>query len=201
MTAHIIGTWEPGSPEWLAARRFRIGGSEIGTVLGFNRFESRADLLDVKLGLKPPRPNTEAMDRGTRLEEAVVNWFCDTRNLTLLPDSKATYVHDDHDFLLFNPDGLLSDGTLLEVKTAKVKDTDHGWGRANTDQVPLTYAAQVQWGMHCLDIRIAHIAVLFGDPFAFRAYHIKYDPTIANYLVQQGAEFAAALTTHQQKAA
>ena len=29
----MLGTYTPGSPEWHAARRWRIGGSEIGQIM------------------------------------------------------------------------------------------------------------------------------------------------------------------------
>ena len=71
MKPRLLGTYVPGSPEWHAARRWRIGGSEIAQVMGWSRFGSRDDLLAAKLN-PVDKPPSRAMLRGTLLEPAVL---------------------------------------------------------------------------------------------------------------------------------
>lgn len=42
---------EQGSPEWLLARRYFIGGSEIAAVLGLNRFKTTMQFYKEKMGV------------------------------------------------------------------------------------------------------------------------------------------------------
>jgi putative phage-type endonuclease len=193
-----IGVWEDGSEPWLAARVGRIGGSEIGTAMGWNPWESREELLDRKRGVREPRPTNDAMQRGHYLEGAVADWLADKQRLTYDDDaSKGTYVHPDIPWALFNPDRITTTGELVEIKTAREKDPEHGWGRAGTDQIPLTYAAQVTWGMHVLGLAVCHVGVLFGTPFQFSRYLVRYDPEVAAHLLAEGERFIADLIQEQ----
>lgn len=196
-----LGIWQDGSPEWHAARATRIGGSDIGTVCGWNQWETREELLARKRGELAPRPATDATDRGHYLEDAVARWLADKNNLhydTIRSD--ATYVHDDEDWMLYNPDRIAHGDELVEIKTAAEKTAERGWGRQGTDQIPLCYQAQVTWGMHVLGLTVCHVGVLFGSPFTFARYRVRYDPEVAAYLIEQGLHFMHDLTEQEQAA-
>lgn len=187
--ARKLGTWPAGSPEWHEARRGRIGGSEIGTVYGLNPYEDAASLAARKRGDSDPRPDTPATIRGCYLEPAVAEWLEDTECIDYDRTFEATWVHDHHDWALFNPDRVTTDGRLVEIKTAAVKDPERGWGRAGTDQIPLAYQAQVQWGMGILGLKESLIGVCFGQPFEFRRYRMRFDRRVFNALVVAGQRF------------
>jgi len=51
--ARLLGVYPPGSPEWHAERSLGIGGSEVGTILGLNPWESAYALWAKKLNLIP----------------------------------------------------------------------------------------------------------------------------------------------------
>ena len=53
-TGVLIGTFSPGSEEWLAARADGLGGSEVAAVLGLSPFESRFSLWHRKAGRVGP---------------------------------------------------------------------------------------------------------------------------------------------------
>lgn len=187
-----IGTWEPGTPEWHAARATRLGGSEIGTALGWNPWQTRNELLAVKRGEAEPRPGTKATERGTWLEAAVADWLADRYDLTYDDDlGRGTYAHPDLPWASFNPDRITTGLDLVEIKTAAEKDPEKGWGRQRTSEVPLTYQAQAMWGLHVLGLAVCHFGVLFGKPFEFAYYKIKYDAEVAAHLVNEGARFMA----------
>jgi putative phage-type endonuclease len=194
-----LGVWQVETPEWHAARDSRIGGSEIGTVAGWNPWETRDDLLGRKLGLIPRREGNANTERGHYLEEAVATWLADKSSLTYDYDaSQGTYVHPELDWMAFNPDRLTTDSELVEIKTASTRD---GWGRQGTDAIPLTYQAQCHWGLHVLGLTICHVGVLFGDPFQFARYKVRYDPMAADYLIRQGEAFMADLATSDHRSA
>lgn len=193
MTPRLLGRFAPDSPEWHQARSTRIGGSHIPVIMGWSPFETRADLLARMRGEQNPKTRTAAMDRGHYLEPAVRDWFATTTGIAVT-ETGTTYIHHTHDWALANPDALLADGSILEVKTAKEKTLEHGWGRQGTDQIPLAYAAQVQWYLGVCERDTAHIAVLFGAPFQFAKYKVRSDPAVFTYLLGHAATFHHQLT-------
>lgn len=198
ITADLVGVFEPDTYEWHRARRERVTASDIGTICGWNNWETRDELLARKRGELDFRPPTEATERGKFLEPAVLAWFAATRKVTYC-EVKATWAHPEYPFLGCNPDAITLTGELVEAKTSKAKDPERGWGRAGTDQVPICYGAQAQMQMFILGARVCHMPVLFGDPFKFCAYRIRYDRDIAAHLLEQAQAFYAAMTAAQTK--
>lgn len=198
LTGRLLGHFDPDSDGWHAARQGRIGASDVGVICGWSPWQTRDDLLARKRGETESRPETKAQARGHYLEPAVISWFCDQTGLAVDPAaSSATWVSQSAEWQLCNPDAVLTNGELLEVKTAKQKTVEHGWGRALTDQVPLLYAAQCQWAMHVTGARVCHLAVLFGSPFQFSRYKIKFDRIVVDYLIAHATDFYAEMTaTH-----
>ena len=55
--------------EWLAERRKSLGGSDMGAVLGLNKYRSPYAVWAEKTGLIGETPDNEAMRQGRDLEE------------------------------------------------------------------------------------------------------------------------------------
>lgn len=196
MTGRFLGRWTPGSDEWHAARARRIGGSEIGAVMGWSPHETRYELLHRKAGLLGPRKTSAAMRRGHYCEGAVLRFLADKHSLTYAPDlSDATFVHADHEWALYNPDAVIDGGaSIAEAKTTSNRSTEAGWGRAGTDQVPLHYVAQVTWGMGVLGATDCYLGVLAGavngrPDLAFASYRIRFDADLFTHLLAEGERF------------
>lgn len=193
-----LGVFEPGSPEWQAERRWRIGGSEIAQVCGWSPYGTADDLMAAKIN-PAEREATGAQERGNALEDAVLAWAASREGLALEPAavSKATYVHDNG-WALFNPDAISTTGVLVETKTTADRSTERGWGRAGTASVPLHYAAQVQWGLGVLGYSSAVLACLHGatngrPDLGLAVYRLKADPDAFAALLRKGAAFIARL--------
>lgn len=198
MSATKIGSWSADDPEWHAARAGRIGGSDVGVLMGWSPYQTRWDLLQHKAGGEGPKV-TKAMKRGNYLEPAIAAWLADEAGVTYDPEYVGTWVDNEIDWRLYNPDAVTTDGRLCEFKTTSVRDAEHGWGRAGTAQVPLTYAAQCQWGLGILGLKECILAVLSGAPrFEFAKYRIKYDPAAFAYLTEQAERFRADLARHNK---
>ena len=207
MKPRLLGTYVPGSPEWHAARRWRIGGSEIAQVMGWSRFGSRDDLLAAKLN-PVDKPPSRAMLRGTLLEPAVLSWGAARHGYQYADGSDGTYLHGVYDWALYNPDALIVDGPLIEVKTTADRSTEMGWGRAGTDQIPLYYRAQVAHGMAVMDLPETRLLVLHGatngrPDLDIAEYRIKRDRPLEMKLLAAGKRFVHELTAAaaQQRAA
>lgn len=190
-----LGTFAPDSPEWHAARRWRVGGSEIGQIMGWSQFGNRDDLLAAKLaGTDADRQPTPAQLRGTLLEPAILAWGQACHGYQYSPQGAGTWLHERFDWALFNPDAVTGDGLLIECKSTVDRSTDRGWGRAGTDAVPLAYRAQVTWGMGILGLDAAHVLVLHGatngrPDLAFARYVVPFDRPLFTRLLAAGLRF------------
>ena len=190
----ILATLTPDSPEWHEARRTRVGGSDIGTVMGWSPWETRDDLLHRKAGLAEPRAMTRAMRQGHWLEPAVLAHVCDKHDVALDPEaSAATYVHDDNPRHLYNPDAIATDGTLIEAKSTRERSEITGWGRGGTDLIPRHYMAQVQWGLHVTGLTRAVLGVISTKPerggFDWATYRIRRNDDLIAWLIEEANRF------------
>ena len=190
----------PNSPEWHAARRWRVGGSDIGALMGWSKWATAEDVLASKLSGEV-RPPTARQQLGHLVEAPVIAYLLDKYALTVNADAKGTYV-DEQRGLVFNPDAIAADRdgrtVLLEAKSTADRSAEDGWGRAGSAQIPLTYAAQVQYGMGLLGIDVCYLGVLGGaingrPDLHLASYRIPHDPGVSAYLIESAAAFAADL--------
>lgn len=161
-TGRLLGHFEPGTPDWHAARATGIGGSEIAAVLGISPYESPFSLWHRKQGGIGPVEETDVMYWGKRHEPTICDEFA-LRHPELLVLPSGTYAATDAPWWIANPDrlGFTANGEL-EVIEAKTARDDFGWGDDGTDQIPVHYKAQVRWYCAALGARRARIAVLIG---------------------------------------
>jgi putative phage-type endonuclease len=154
-----IGLFENQSPEWHEARAQGIGGSDVGAIIGVNKYQSFFSLWAKKLGkIDDPAVTSEAAEWGTRLESAVIQKFADEHPELEVISNVGTWRNNERPWQIANPDALFFDGKdygILEIKTARYEDD---W----TDGIPLSYQAQVQWYLHTFGLNKAYVAVLFS---------------------------------------
>jgi len=162
--ARLIGVFESGSPEWLAARANGIGGSEVGVICGLNKWESPLSLWAKKLKLiDDEREPSEAMYWGTTLESVVMAEFVKRHPELEIWESPGTFHHVDREWQIANPDGIAlntstGEWSIIEIKTARYEDE---WNE-ETGDVPPSYRAQVLWYMQTFGFKKAHVATLFS---------------------------------------
>lgn len=189
--AIFIANYPSGSPEWHELRATGIGGSEIGTILGLNKWESPYTLWAKKSGLIADsfEPN-EAMEWGTRLEPVILDKFeTEHPELTLLRDV-GTWRHPDREWQLANPDALyVEDGNpgIVEVKTAQYEDD---W----VDGPPKHYEAQVQWYLDVFGFDRAKVVALFHGN-RYREYDVKASALWAEAAIERAEQFIECLAT------
>ena len=179
-TAKFIGLFENGSAEWHQVRTQGIGGSEIGTIAGLNKWESAYTLWAKKSGLIPDQvEQSEAMEAGTLLEKFILHEYFARLNpsLTIWGDV-GTWADG---FAHANPDAIYqtADGTfgVWECKTARFEDD---WvlpkrgERGTGADIPRSYFAQVQWYLRVMGYGEAIVSVLFGGQ-KYREYLVVAD--------------------------
>ncbi len=201
----VLGVWADGSPEWLEARRWRVGGSDIGAICGWSKYATRADILAAKLN--PVDRQTPAMRRGHLVEPAILAHLEQDLGLTIDPEaSAATYCADDEPRFIFNPDAITTSGVLLEAKSTSDRNADDGWGRARTELVPIGYQAQAQWGLGLLGLPECWLGVLAGahngrPDLHFATYRIRFNERVFAHMTKQAHRFLAELDAARKEAA
>lgn len=220
----VLGWFEPGSPDWHAARAAGIGGSEISTVVGLSPHESRFSLWHRKKGLIAPVEETEVMYWGKVHEPGICARFAELHPEFAVVVS-PTYARGHQ---IANPDRLLKAPctcglhqpeccdpddcgpccedcptcpTLarpaVELLEAKTSRDDEEWGKPGTSEVPVHYRAQCMWYLDVLGARRCHLAVLIAGS-EYREYVVEYDPAEAALLRDAAAEFMRTLAAGER---
>jgi putative phage-type endonuclease len=199
-TALLRGRFADGSPEWHEARRSVIGGSEVGSIMGVNSFESRYVLWYRKAGYlgQAEEIANPLFEWGHRLEPVVAEKFADMHPEFDVQVS-GSWVHQDRPWHGANPDRLLAvryqyddwDGkpafetldveAVLEIKTSM---SGYGW---ENDMCPVKYVLQLRWYMECFGLDYGYLVVLasLGD---YREFLVPREVTKPVVSMQTGAE-------------
>ena len=142
--AVYVGDAQSGSDEWHAMRRTGIGGSDIGTIMGLNPFESAFGLWAKRTGqiVDPPVDNW-SVRFGNAFEEPILRmWSVENPEWEVF--RTGTWRHPKFDYLVANPDALARHRDTGEWVVVEVKTSRSFW-----DDVPPAYRAQV---MHYMDV-------------------------------------------------
>ena len=155
-----IPTKNMSREEWLQIRRSSIGGSDVATILGFNKYKSPYQLWLDKTGqieIDASDPS-EAAYWGNVFEKTVAEEFTRRTGAKVRNDNHM-YFHPKYDFLSANVDRqVVGENAILECKTASMFLSDKWEG----ENIPDQYIFQVQHYLNILDKAHAYIAVLVG---------------------------------------
>lgn len=182
--AMVIGRFESGSPEWHEARA-GIGGSDIGTICGVNRYQTRADL--VKSRLEPTGKVLEAnlaMRLGTAFEAPIRRLWQEDNSQWLHVVETGTWQSLERPFWKANPDGLIrwNDGEIgiLEIKNSMARELSPSW------------LYQVNWYLMVLGLRRAVLVQCQGNKFV--EYSIDADINIQAEMRAAALQFEKEIT-------
>ncbi|GGD02319.1 YqaJ viral recombinase family protein [Enterococcus wangshanyuanii] len=145
--------------EWLKDRRNGIGGSDVATILGLNKWKSPYQLWLDKTGqLINNEEQNEPAYWGNVLEEVVAKEFTE-RTGKKVRKRNQVFEHPLHPFLRANIDrDVVGENAILECKTANAYLANEWDG----DEIPQAYLCQVQHYMNVLNRQYVYIAVLIG---------------------------------------
>lgn len=130
--------------EWLATRTRGVGGTDVATLVGANKYQTPFEAWSDKVDPRTEEISSEAMWWGSQTEALTALRF---EERTGLATRKAgTYASKAYPHHLVNPDRFVSDGGVLEIKdheslsaagktVLRGEITDHAW-------------TQLQWAMH-----------------------------------------------------
>ncbi|HLP97636.1 MAG TPA: YqaJ viral recombinase family protein [Sideroxyarcus sp.] len=192
----FLGRHESGSEEWHELRAQGIGGSEVGTILGLNKWESAFTLWCKKTGrIEGNIPVSEAMEWGSRLEPVILDKWREEHVFVNCIEQPGTYCHPDHPWMIANPDAIYTDPTgdwkgIIEVKTAQFEDD---WA----DGVPRHYEAQVQWYLQILGLEHAYVVALFHGN-RYREFEVHANPLAQEAALDAASVFWACVVNDMQ---
>lgn len=188
--------------QWHFRRRLGLGGSEAGTVLGLNKYQTPWDLWAIKTGraAAPDLSGNMAVKMGHKLEQTVAELYCEVTGYTVRR-SNVHHIHKDKPWLVGNLDRVIvGEKRGLECKTASgFAAKKGGFGKGNVydqdgalviecDEVPDTYLIQVQHYMAVTGLPVFDLAVLI-DGRDFRVFTIHRNDDLIAELEDQLTTF------------
>lgn len=192
---------KPGEEIWHLKRKLGIGGSEVGAILGANKYTSRHQLWEKKMGIAEPFPGNLATKIGHLLENTVAEEYAARTGNTVEID-ETHYQSETDPWLVGNIDRKItfSDGSIgvLECKTASMPTDD--WGDGNLygvnhevlscdSQVPDSYYFQCFHYMNLLKCNQVDLCVLFLINKEVRIYTIKRDERLIGLIKRRVEKF------------
>jgi len=155
--ALFLGNYRAGTNEWHGLRRTGIGGSDVGTILGLNPWESAFGLWAKRTGqIADPPVDNWAVRFGNAFEEPILRmWAAEHPEFEIF--TAGTYRHPKHSFMLANPDALARHRATGEWVVVEVKTSRNPWS-----QVPPAYRAQVFHYMTVFGISQAVVVAVAG---------------------------------------
>lgn len=170
----------------MADRRSGIGGSDAGPILGVSPWKTPFALWQQKVGEVEEEDQTDVMYFGTLLEDVVASEY--VRRTGKKVRRRSTIRHPKRPWQMAHIDrDVVGEKRLLECKTAGTLSDQYG--EDGSDQLPLTYVAQVQHYMEVMNYDVADVAVFFLGPRQFRIYEVARDRTLGELLTEKEAEF------------
>jgi putative phage-type endonuclease len=180
--AKLVGVFESGTSAWHEARAYSLGGSEIGTIMGLNPWESAYALWAKKTGKidNPPLTNW-AVRFGQAFEEPILKLWAEEH-----PEYEVfvtgTYQDCEHSWLHANPDAVArhrktGEWLVVEVKTA----------RTSFEALPANYEAQVRHYMMVMKIDRAVVVAVAG--MTWQEFWVERDEFAEQVQLDQAKRF------------
>lgn len=178
-----VVTQEPApplhSPEWHAARRLGVGGSDIPVLAGLSPYGTGIhDIYLEKIGELEPRPSSPEMEVGSVIEDAIAILY---QRRTGRKAIRANVIrrHRDHPWAIGNLDRVIvGERRLVEIKNR----------RAATRELPADVECQVQWYLGVTGYPVADVAMLVGGS-DLRILEVKADASYFDDLLTIAGDF------------
>ena len=131
--------------DWLEIRKGRIGGSSIGTILGYNKYQTPYELWKELIGREVTKDISDkpCIIRGKTAEKPLIELYRVLNpSKNVVEGNQVVYQSEENPRFISNPDGFIDEDCILEIKTASIRDWEE-W----KDKIPMTYYCQVMWYM------------------------------------------------------
>lgn len=171
--------------DWHELRAKRIGGSDIGAIIGVNPYKSIVDVYVDKTEGSNFKGN-ELTHWGHMLEGTILKEFSNKHKELIVYEVPYSVVND---FLIANLDGALKDKETGDYGVLEIKTTSL-WNKKDweDDVIPQYYYAQVQHYLMLTGYKFAYIAVLIGGQ-QYKEFKIERNEEDIELIRNKATEF------------
>ena len=187
--------------QWHFRRSLGLGGSEAGTIMGLNKYQTAWDLWAIKTGRMPAPDLSDnmAVKMGHKLEQTVAELYAEVTGKQVRR-SNIHHQHKEKPWLVGNLDRVVvGEKRGLECKTASSFAAKGKFGKGNQysptgelvilcDEVPDTYLIQVQHYMSVTGLPVFDLAVLI-DGRDFRIFTLHRNDELIAEIEDQLTDF------------
>lgn len=177
------------------ARKSGLGGSDIAAICGMNPYKTALDVWKEKTSLDVPHEEVDNMNMsvGNALESLVADTYLRHRNEGNIDFAKPgvtmyeadTVIHPDYSYLRANVDRLVSDGSVLEIKTALSFGSQKQW----REGIPDYHRYQIAYYVWILNAPYADVAVLCVGEQSPRYYRYERDKEFEDAIIRVAHSF------------
>jgi putative phage-type endonuclease len=201
-----------GTQEWHDFRRNGIGGSEIATVLGLNKYDTVTRTFYEKIGQTPPRDiDNPKMFFGRYMEDKIAElwefydgtpegWIENFKNNKIIRKCRninGYVVNPDYPWLFASLDRVINVSGGVNLLTAEklkteavleIKTLSYWSASMWVDQMPISYLLQIHQYMIILETDYAEIAIL-KDGNDFSVEKIQRDESLCQRIIDISKSF------------
>lgn len=171
--------------EWLKERQKGIGGSDVGAVLGVNKWKTPFQVyLEKTEEIIEVEEPSEAAYWGTELEDMVAREFAKRTGKKVRRDT-THFVSKEYPFMVANIDRrVVGENAILECKTVN----QYGAKEWEGDEIPPSYLLQVQHYLYVTGAEKGYIAALIGGQ-RFIWKEIERDEELIEMIIKAESDF------------
>lgn len=184
--------YRPKSREaWLELRKGGIGSSDVGTILGLNKWQTPYQLWRQKKGIDPAPQESFAMRAGHYLEDAVSRFYADETGNEIIKASAGDWliVNNERPYLRVSPDRTYwpkgmsrraCNKGIVECKTTQME--------VDGDSLPQHWFCQLQYQLGVAELERGAIAWLTaGRDFGYR--DLAFDREFYEWIIEEVTRF------------
>lgn len=166
-------------------RRNYIGASEIGAILGLDRYKTALDVYNQKLGLTAPFEGNRHTERGNRLERVAADIFAETTGKRLRRRNSA-FVHPNYPFIVGHVDRTVEgERTIAEIKCPSLA----AFRKMQREGLPETYLIQMQVYLGLSGYSEGVYIIFCADQMDCASFDISFDAAIYETAVMSAVNF------------
>ena len=171
--------------DWHKLREKRIGGSDVGAIIGVNPYKSIIDVYIDKTEGSSFEGNN-ATHWGHMLEGTVIKEFASKHSEFIVYQAPYSVIDD---FLIANLDGVLKNKETGEYGVLEIKTTSI-WNKKEweEDTIPQSYYAQVQHYLMLTGYKFAYVAVLIGGQ-EYKEFKVERNEEDISLIRNKATEF------------
>lgn len=166
-------------------RRNYLGGSEIASVMGLDRYSTPLDIYNRKLGLVDDFVDNGHIRRGNRLEAVAAEYYTELTGFKAHRRNRA-YVSTEYPFIVGHVDRVIvGESRLLEIKCPSVA----AFRKLQREGLSESYIIQAQVYMHLSKMPRLTWAIFCADLWDLAVFDIEYDERMASTAIKFAADF------------